>query len=73
MPNVCDQIPKLSTTEELVAMEALWTSLHQTFEESDPPDWHRDLLQRRMELIDSGQAVYQNWNQVKNELRERMT
>jgi hypothetical protein len=73
MPNVCDQIPKLSTTEKLVAMEALWTSLHQTFEESDPPDWHRDLLQRRMELIDSGQAVYQNWNQVKNELRERMT
>jgi hypothetical protein len=62
MQSVCDQIPSLSTAEKLVAMEALWGSLHQTFEESAPPDWHRALLQRRMELIESGQAVYEDWN-----------
>ena len=73
MPSVCDQIPKLSTTEKLVAMEALWSSLHQTFEDSDPPDWHRELLNQRMELIESGKAVYEDWNQVKKELRERTT
>ena len=72
MQSLCDQIPNLSTAEKLAAMEALWSSLHQTFEESDSPDWHRDLLQQRAELIESGQAVYQDWNEVKNELKERM-
>ena len=71
MSNVCDQIPHLTNAEKLLAMEALWSSLHQTFEDSDPPDWHRELLNGRMELIESGEAVYEDWNQVKKELRER--
>lgn len=71
MPDVCDQIPNLTTAEKLMAMEALWSSLHQNFEESDSPDWHREILNRRMELIESGEAVYEDWNQVKKELRER--
>jgi hypothetical protein len=71
MATVCDQIPNLSTSEKLVAMEALWSSLHQTFEESDPPEWHREILMRRMEWIESGKAVYEDWSQVKKELRER--
>lgn len=72
MPTVCDQIPHLSTTEKLRAMEVLWSSLHQTFEESAPPEWHRELLNRRLQLIESGEAVYEDWNQVKKELRERI-
>ena len=71
MSNVCDQIPNLTTAEKLLAMEALWRSLHQTFEDSDPPDWHRELLNGRMKLIESGEVVYEDWNQVKKELRER--
>jgi hypothetical protein len=71
MPTLCDQIPNLSTAEKLVAMEALWSSLHQTFEDSAPPDWHREILNHRMGLIESGEAVYEDWNQVKKELRER--
>jgi hypothetical protein len=71
MKSLCDQIPNLSTADKLVAMEALWCSLHQTFEETDPPDWHLEILKQRMELIESGEAVYEDWKQVKNELRER--
>ncbi len=55
-----------------MAMESLWSSLHETFEQSDPPDWHRTLLKERLRLIESGQAVYEDWNQAKNELRARM-
>lgn len=69
MLNVCDQIPHLTTAEKLLAMEALWSSLYQTVEDSDPPDWHRQLLNGRMELIESGKSVYEDWNQVKRELR----
>jgi hypothetical protein len=72
MSDVCDQIPNLTTAEKLIAMEALWSSLHVVYEAADPPDWHRDLLQKRMNLIESGEAVYEDWNRVKSELRERM-
>ncbi len=72
MQSLSDQIPNLSTTEKLMAMESLWSSLHETFEQSDPPDWHRTLLKERLRLIESGQAVYEDWSQAKNELRARM-
>lgn len=72
MTSVCDQIPNLSTAEKLIAMEVLWSSLHVAFEEAEPLDWHRELLQHRMNLIESGEAIYEDWNQVKSELRERM-
>ncbi len=71
MPSLSDQIPHLSTTEKLAVMETLWSSLHQAVEDSTPPDWHRELLEERMNLIESGKAVYEDWNQVKRELRER--
>lgn len=71
MTDLCAQIPRLSTLEKLVAMEALWASLHQAIEDSDPPDWHRELLDQRMELIRSGAAVYEDWSDVKKELRNR--
>lgn len=71
MQSLCDQIPKLSTAQKLVAMEALWSSLHDDFEKSTPPDWHRELLHQRLALIQSGRAVYQEWSLVKRELRER--
>ena len=53
-------------------MEALWSSLHDTFELEPPPAWHEPVLDERMKLIESGDAIYEDWNQVKNELRARM-
>lgn len=73
MSNVCEIIPTLSTTEKLAAMEALWTSLHEKFEGDDSPEWHGRILDERMNLIKSGEAVYQDWDRVKSELRTRMT
>lgn len=72
MSGLTEQIPNLSTAEKLSAMEALWSSLHQTLQDSMPPDWHRELLENRMNLIQSGEAVYEDWQQVKKELRERI-
>lgn len=72
MADVIEMIPGMSTVEKLAAMETLWTSLHHTFEETPPPEWHREILEERMEKIKSGEAIYENWNQVKNELRARI-
>ena len=72
MSNVSEIIPTLSTTEKLAAMEALWTSLHETLNLGEPPKWHEEILDERMRLVESGEAVYQDWNQTKRELRARM-
>ncbi len=72
MPNVCDQIPGLTTAEKLAAMEALWSSLHDTFEAESPPEWHLEILNQRKALIESGNAVYQDWDEVKKELKSGM-
>jgi len=71
MSDLRAQIPSLSIPDKLIAMEALWTSLHQTIEDSAPPEWHRELLEQRVELVRSGQAVYEDWSDVKKELRNR--
>jgi hypothetical protein len=72
MSPFADEIPKLSMAEKLAVMEALWSDLHENFEESAPPDWHREILEGRMRLIQSGEAVYEDWSRVKNEFRNRI-
>jgi hypothetical protein len=69
MTDLCAQIPKFSTEEKLIAMEALWASLHEHVKASDPPEWHREELRERMQQIQSGTAVYEDWKSVKDELR----
>lgn len=71
MTDLCAQIPSLSTEEKLIAMEALWASLHENVEASDPPQWHLEVLRERMAGIESGEAANQDWNAVKDELRGR--
>lgn len=71
MTRMIDEIPKLSTAEKLAVMEALWSDLHGGLEESAPPDWHRRILDERKRLIDSGEAVYEDWSRVKHELGNR--
>lgn len=71
MPDVLEMIPEMSTAQKLAAMESLWSSLHHTLEETPPPEWHREILAGRMASIQAGEAVYQDWNEVKKELRAR--
>lgn len=72
MADVPETIPEMSTAQKLAAMESLWSSLHHTFDETPPPDWHREILAESMAKIESGEAAYQDWNKVKKELRARI-
>jgi hypothetical protein len=72
MSSLIDEIPKLPVADKLAIMEALWSDLHGAMEASSPPDWHREVLDERMRLIQSGEAVYEEWDRVKQELRSRI-
>jgi hypothetical protein len=42
-------LDKMSLTEKLEAMEAIWTDLSRTPDDVPVPQWHRDVLKARQE------------------------
>ena len=60
----------MSTAEKLEAMEQLWASL-QTQEQFAPPEWHREVLEKRQGRIDRGETMFSALDEVQARLRER--
>lgn len=52
------EISKMSITERLQTMEALWDSLTHEKVELDSPDWHVDILSERKKKIENGEAEF---------------
>lgn len=52
------EINKMTTTERLETMEAIWDSLVRDETEIDMPDWHRDILDERRLRIERGEATF---------------
>jgi hypothetical protein len=57
MMNASD-IKKMSRTERLAALEALWDSLLDEESKIESPQWHRDVLEERRKKIENGQAEF---------------
>ena len=53
-------------------MERLWNDLSQKPEEIDAPDWHGDILAKRIEAVREGRAQFYEWEDAKKRLSERM-
>lgn len=51
-------LKKLSTSEQLQAMESLWDILLYKNDEIETPEWHEKILQGRKEKIASGNAKF---------------
>ncbi len=52
------EIKKMSRTERLQTMEALWDSLVCEESEIESPEWHRDVLEERKRKIETGKAEF---------------
>lgn len=52
------EIKKMSKTEGLQAMEALWDSLIDEESEIESPEWHQDILEERKRKIENGKAEF---------------
>lgn len=55
--NIAD-FKKMSITERLQAMEALWDSLLYEDGEIESPKWHEEILEERKTTIANGKAKY---------------
>ncbi|ORJ52863.1 addiction module antitoxin RelB [Geothermobacter hydrogeniphilus] len=59
----------MTTAEKICAMEALWDDLCRTAGDHLSPDWHREVLAQRQASVVAEDARFEDWQQVKTELR----
>jgi hypothetical protein len=60
------QLDKMSLSEKLETMEALWADLSRTPGDVPVPEWHREVLRARRETP----ATWLDWEHVKESLRQ---
>lgn len=61
----------MSLEEKLQALVALRTDLSHSPETLASSAWHEDILRERQQRIDSGEAIFIDWEQAKAHIRIR--
>jgi hypothetical protein len=65
------QIDQLTIAEKLRIMEELWDDLRMRAEGVPVPQWHKDLLDERERLIESGEAQFDDWDAARKRITEQ--
>lgn len=67
-------LDKMSLSDKLEVMEALWESLSSSPQNLPSPEWHRNILLERKNLAEEKKLQFNDWDtafkQLKDELRE---
>jgi putative addiction module component (TIGR02574 family) len=67
------QIDQLSLEEKLEIMEALWQDLRRNTDQLPVPQWHKDLLDKREQMIETGESNFADWESAKKRIAERIS
>ena len=67
---ILEQFRQLSLHEKLLVMEAMWDDISSAEEQVETPQWHRELLDQREELIQDGKAEFIDWEIAKKQIDE---
>jgi len=62
------EIQSISTTERLQAMELLWRSFSDLEDEVPSPDWHGDVLSKRLAKVESAEGKFLSLSELKARL-----
>ncbi len=60
------EIQKMSVIERIKVMEEIWDSLCHEDTEIESPDWHKNVLEERRKLLNSGEANLISIKDLKN-------
>ncbi len=63
------EIKKMSTTERLKIMEAIWDSLLHDETNIESPQWHKNVLAERKSKIENGEAEFVSIKKLKTKHR----
>jgi hypothetical protein len=64
-------IDQLTIAEKLRIMEELWNDLRKRAEDVPVPQWHKDLLDERKRLIETGEAQFDDWEAAKKRITQQ--
>jgi hypothetical protein len=65
-------VEQMTVEEKLRAMELLWENLRRDDNNIPVPQWHKDLLDRREQLIAEGKAHFEDWETAKRWIAEKV-
>ena len=65
------QIDQMTMAEKLRIMEELWDDLRSRAASVPVPQWHKDLLDERERLIETGEAQFGEWETAKKRITTR--
>lgn len=64
-------LDKMTTLDKLRVLEEIWNDLLSHSEEIPSPEWHRDVLAAREKRVQDGAAIFKDWNEAKQAIRDR--
>jgi len=63
------EIRGLSLPEKLALLEAVWSELGSDPQQIEVPQWHKDILDERLQRFDSGEAILIDWEIAKEQIK----
>jgi putative addiction module component (TIGR02574 family) len=63
-------IRQMPLPEKLALFETLWAELSSEPEQVEIPQWHKDILDARLEAADRGAVEIIDWEVAKNQIRD---
>lgn len=66
--SVIEQIHQMPLHEKLLAMEAIWDDLSRNEIALEVPQWHKEILDTREQLLADGKARFIHWEDAKEQI-----
>lgn len=67
--NLALNIEQFDLPTKIEAMEQLWASLSSETYQPITPNWHQDVLQQRLQAVETGKSEFLDWQTAKARLR----
>ena len=62
---ITEEIKNMPTQEKLILMEEIWETLSYDEANIDSPRWHKNVIDERKKLIQSGKTKFVSINELK--------
>ena len=64
------EIKQLSTEEKLLLMETIWKQLSTDEDQLEVPKSHKEMLERRAVMAETGEAEFLDWEKAKKQIKK---
>jgi putative addiction module component (TIGR02574 family) len=61
-----DEIKKLDVKDRIILMNDIWESLEAESSQIESPNWHKDILEKRIEKIKKNEVNYLSLEELKS-------